>query len=176
MRSKENNILELFYNQPTKHWHFKQIKEQVKLADNKISNWLKRFQKDNLIQRIKPKGKMPYYLANYEHPHCQNKKTLYAKQLLFTSGLLDKLKQLDAIVIIFGSFSSWYWHEDSDIDIFICGKADFNKTLYEKKLKREIDTFQCKNPEKFQHLLVNILKGDLIRGDIEPLCQSIKIA
>ena len=72
--SKEEDILELFFNEPTKHWHFSKIKDKVPIADNKISKWLKKFQKEKLIKRIKPKGKQPYYIGNHQAPEYRNRK------------------------------------------------------------------------------------------------------
>ena len=48
--SKEDLILELFYNYPTKHWHFEEIRKEVKITKSKADKWLKRFIKQHLIK------------------------------------------------------------------------------------------------------------------------------
>ena len=53
MESKENKILDLFFNYPSKYWHFKDIKKETKMADSKISNWLKKLQKEKIILKNK---------------------------------------------------------------------------------------------------------------------------
>ena len=72
MASKENQILELFLNEPTKHWHFTNIIKTVKITKTAANRWLKALAKDGIIKRIKQHGKMPYYVGAYENPEYQN--------------------------------------------------------------------------------------------------------
>jgi hypothetical protein len=143
-KSREEDILELFYNYPTKHWHFKEIRKEVGIADNKISRWLKLFINKGLIKKIKPTQKMPYYVSNYGSSEYQNRKKIYAIEKLHRSGLLNHLTELDAkTVIIFGSFVRWDWNSESDIDLFIFGDdKNLEKGKYEKILHRD-----CDNPK-----------------------------
>jgi len=55
MKSKKEQVLELFYNYPTKEWHFEEIVRESRLARSKVNNWLKKFIKKKLIKRIKKK-------------------------------------------------------------------------------------------------------------------------
>ena len=43
MRSKEDNMLKLFFNSPTKEWHFEEILKQAKITRSKGAGWLKVF-------------------------------------------------------------------------------------------------------------------------------------
>jgi len=61
MKSKEDNVLEFFFENPTKEWHFEDIVKQAIIARSKSDRWLKKFIKKRIIKRIKKKGKMPYY-------------------------------------------------------------------------------------------------------------------
>ena len=70
--SREEDILKLFYEEPTRHWHFSEIKAKVQIADNKISKWLKVLLEEKIIRKIAPLQKMPYYISNYENPEYQN--------------------------------------------------------------------------------------------------------
>lgn len=170
----ESEILELFFNYPTKYWHFKELKNNVPIADNKLSRWLKKFISEETILKIKEKGKMPYYVANYEFPDYQNKKRIFALNKLYASGLLNHLSSLKnaKTVILFGSFTRWDWYSNSDIDLFVYGSADdLEIGKYELKLNREIQVFICKNRRELRKfnagLIKNIVKGDLIKGDID---------
>jgi len=171
--SKEELLLEIFFNQPTKQWHFKELKERTKLADSKLAKWLAKFQKENLILRNKPEKKMPHYISNRFDIHFQNKKKLFAMQKLYESGLLDHLASLETpkLVIIFGSFVSWNWQEKSDVDLFIYGDDSELKTFeFEKKLNREIQVFVCEDEKKIKRfgseLIRNILRGIIIKGEL----------
>ena len=94
MQSKEESVLELFLEQPTKEWHFEEIQRVTKLARSKVDQWLKRFVQEKLIKRVKEAGKMPYYLGNYESAEYQNKKRLNSFQKLYNSGFLNHLSSL----------------------------------------------------------------------------------
>lgn len=168
--NKESNVLELFFNEGSKHWHFEEIIKASKLSRDKANNWLVRFQKEKLITKIKEKGKMPYYIADFESPSYKNRKKLYALEKFYKTGLLNHLMGLKEAktIILFGSFSRSDWHTNSDIDIFILGNADkFEQGLYEKKLGREIQTFIYKEENNIQKgLLKSILTGYTIKGSI----------
>ncbi|MFC1775110.1 nucleotidyltransferase domain-containing protein [Nanoarchaeota archaeon] len=171
-KSKENPILELFFNEPTKHWHFKDLKAAVSIADNKLSAWLKRFVIQKLVKRVKPRGRTPYYVSNYESASYQNKKRLFSLQKFYETGFLNHLSSLDArAVILFGSFTRWDWHSGSDIDLFIYGNdEEFEIAKYQKILKRDIQLFTVKTKNDFKNigdkLMKNIIQGDIIKGDI----------
>jgi predicted nucleotidyltransferase len=172
--SKENQILELFFNSP-KYWHFSHIKKEVKIADNKLSRWLKIFQKQNLIKKIKEKDKMPYYISNQESAEYQNTKRIFALKKFHETGFLNHLTELKGAdtVIIFGSFSRWDWHKDSDIDLFIYGDdSELDILKFQKILKREIQVFNYKTFEELRKtnidLIDSIIKdGYKLKGTID---------
>ncbi|MEK6845307.1 MAG: nucleotidyltransferase domain-containing protein [Nanoarchaeota archaeon] len=171
---KSNPIIkELFYNHPTKQWHFEQLRKEAGLSRAQTNEWLKKLLQDNFITRTKQQGKMPHYLANYQHPHYQNSKRLYALEKMHESGLLDYLVSLEKveIVVLFGSFSRWDWYDGSDIDIFIYGDVDeMYVSKFGLKLKREIQIFSGKNEKDLKKmgpaLLKSIIKGITIKGSI----------
>lgn len=171
--SKEENTLELFFEEPTKHWHFTEIQQKINIADNKVSRWLKKFMNQKLIIKTKPKNKMPYYTSNYENPEYQNRKRIYALKKLHETGFLNHLLTLQKAktIIIFGSLTRWDWHKKSDVDLFIYGEDDeLEQGKYEQILKREIQVFTFKNFNELKkinkELMKNIIKGDLIKGDL----------
>lgn len=173
MKSKEEMVLELFFSNPTKHWHFEGILTEAEIARSKADKWLKRFIKEGLIKRIKKNGEMPYYTADYEKPSYKNKKRIFALNRLYETGLLNHLYSLKKArtVILFGSFARWDWYKDSDIDVFIYGDPEgLNIGKYEIKLRRDIQLFICKDQKELRRfgkgLIRNIIQGDIIKGDI----------
>jgi predicted nucleotidyltransferase len=173
MISREEDIIELFFNDPAKHWHFEEILREVGIARSKANKWLKRFVKERMIKRVKEKGKMPYYIGMYESPDYQNKKRLFALKKLNEMGLLNHLSGLEEAktVIVFGSFTRWDWYKGSDIDVFIYGNPKgLSIGKYEIKLHRDIQLFICKSKKQLRKLgsglIRNIVKGDIIKGDI----------
>jgi len=165
-------IKELFFEYPTKQWHFEQLLEESALSRGQTNYWLRKLIKEELIKRIKPKGKMPYHIARYDSPEYLSAKKVFALEKLHSSGFLRhllSLKEAEAVVI-FGSIIRGDWHKDSDIDLFVYGNAD-NLELgkYWIKLGKEIQFFGCKNEEELKKyspaLLKNILKGYTIKGN-----------
>jgi len=174
MKSKENKMISLFFNSPTREWHFEEILQEVKIARSKAANWLKKLKKDGIIRKVKEKGKMPYYTSNYDSPSYKNKKKIFALNRLYESGLLNHLTGLKKAktIIVFGSFSRWDWHKDSDIDIFIYGNPEGLRTAkYEQSLHHDIQLFICQNKKELkrlgQGLMKNIIQGSIIKGNLD---------
>lgn len=171
---KENHILGLFFNEPAKHWHFEEILIKARISRPQAQQWLIALIKQKVIQRIKPKGKMPYYLANYNSPVYINRKKLFALEQLYSSGFLNHLQSLFSAknVTIFGSFARGDWHSGSDIDLFIYGDySKLNKGRFRRKLHREIQVFGYDNKADLSQLspalLRNILNGYHIKGRLD---------
>lgn len=174
MESKEEYIIKAFFENPTRQWHFEEMLKEAKIARSKATSWLKRFMKEGLIKRVKERGKMPYYISNYDSPTYKNKKKIFALNRLYESGLLNHLYSLKKArtVILFGSFSRADWYVNSDIDIFIYGNPEGLKIAdYEIKLHRDIQLFICQNKNDLAKLgsglIRNIIKGNLIKGDLD---------
>lgn len=174
MKSKEELILELFFENPSKEWHFEEIIKETEMARSKTHGWLKKLIKDKLIKRIKEKNKMPYYVSNYDSPDYKMKKKLFGLTKLYKCGLLSHLASLEKTeaVILFGSFSRSDWSKNSDVDVFIYGNPEGLKIVdYELKLHRNIQVFICEEKEELvklgEGLLRNIIKGNLLKGNLD---------
>jgi predicted nucleotidyltransferase len=181
--SKENNVLELFFNNPIREWHFKEIIKESKVQKSSAAIWLRKFQKENIIKHVKPKGKMPYYIAAYNNQIYYNKKRLYGLSLLSNSGLIDELQQLKKAntVVIFGSFARGDWHINSDVDVFIIG--DSEKFKYGKIWKgigisnktREIQVLNYRTKKDLKKirtgLIKNIINGYFIKGGVQNIIE-----
>ena len=168
--SKEDKVLELFFNYSTKPWHFEEIVKKARMSRSNVTKWLKQFAKEGLIKRVKEKGRMPYFVSNTLNPSYFTRKRLYALNLFYNAGLLTHLYGMEAkSVVIFGSYSRGDWHSDSDIDLFIYGDdSDFDKIRFEKMLKKEIQVFTAgKKSDLKQYgegLLKNIVSGFFVKG------------
>ncbi len=171
---KEDVLLDVFFNEPSKHWHFEKLLEAAKISRPQAARWLKKFLAERLIRRIKEQGKMPYYLADYESPTYQARKRVFALQLLERKGFLSHLIGLPKAkaVYIFGSMSRWDWYSGSDVDVFIYGDDEgLDQAGFWTILGREIETFICKDENdarKFAPgLLRNVLDGYRVKGRID---------
>lgn len=174
MESKEAKVLDLFFQEPTREWHFEEILREAGITRSKAAGWLRKFSREGLIRRVKEKGKMPHYISCYESPPYQNRKKLYAMEMLYDTGLLNHLASLEkaGTIILFGSFARWDWYRKSDIDIFIYGEPDgLSIAKYEIKAKRDIQLFICRNKSELKKLgnglLRNIIKGIVIKGSLD---------
>ena len=180
MRSKEDKVLESFFNNP-KHWHFEELHGSTSISKPQLSYWLKKYEKEGLIRKIKPRGRMPYYVAVEENPEYQSKKRLHAMKMLADSGLLSHLATLKGakVVILFGSFSRYDWYNNSDIDIFIYGDdKNFQAGKYGLRLRRDIQVHSAKDRKdlkRMDRLLPYIISGDFIKGSIEDLGVEVSV-
>tara|TARA_Y100000310_G_C20445750_1_gene698318 strand:+ start:63 stop:614 length:552 start_codon:yes stop_codon:yes gene_type:complete len=177
--SKEENVLKLILeNSPLKHWHFEEIVKQTKMTRAAINKWLKRYQKEGLLKRIKEKGKFPYFRCGSNNPTYQSKKRLYILNKLYKSGLIKQLISLEnaQTIIIFGSIAKGDWYKESDIDIFIYGSPQgLNKQKYELKIDRDIElhVFKTKNEIKKikTGLISNVVNGYIIKGKVQDFAE-----
>ena len=174
MQSKEKNVMELFFENPTREWHFEEIVKEAKIARSKTDSWLKKFIKNRLVKRIKKKGKMPYYISDFASSEYKSKKRIFALNKLYETGLFSHLDSLQKAktIILFGSFSRSDWYKNSDIDIFVYGDPEGLKIVnYELKLHRNIQLFICQNKEELaklsKGLIRNIIKGNIIKGNLD---------
>ncbi|MAE42326.1 hypothetical protein CMO93_01030 [Candidatus Woesearchaeota archaeon] len=174
--NKENNVLILFLNESTKHWHFKDIVKNASISKERANFWLKKLVKGKVINHIKPGGKMPYFQGNWGHPNYYYKKKLYGLNQLYGQGLLTKLLSLEEAktIIIFGSFARGDWHTKSDIDIFIYGDPGDLKfgTLF---AGREVQVHFFKTKKEIKDiksgLMKNIINGFFVKGSINDIAK-----
>lgn len=171
---KDEAVLTLFYNQPTRHWHFEEILREAYISRPQAAQWLKHFEQEKVIKKIKQKWRMPYYVADYESSAYQARKKLFALNELEKKSFLSHLAGLPKAraVILFGSMSRWDWNRDSDIDVFIYGDSEgFDKVTYRSKLHREIETFVCRDERELKKLgpafLRNIVGGYIVKGTLD---------
>lgn len=171
--SKEYKIIELFFNEPSRYWHFKDIVKQAKISENRANFWLKDLLKEKVILYHKEKGSMPYYTANFDHTNYKTKKKLYALESFYNVGFFKHLESLNAkTIVIFGSFSRTDWHSKSDIDLFIIGNDEsLEKGKFESILHREIQLFSFKTQKEIKNinpnLISNVINGYFVKGVVQ---------
>ncbi|MBI5872185.1 nucleotidyltransferase domain-containing protein [archaeon] len=171
-----NKIKKLFFCNTLRRWHFEEIVRESGMSRERVNHYLKQLVKKGFIIRAKPKGKMPYYIAQRESEIFRLEKRFYGLNTLQKSGLFEHLNSLRNVksIVLFGSFARGDWDKSSDIDLFIFGDAgDFDKEKFEIKLEREIQLFSYKDRKLIKKeldpkLIPNIYKGFNIKGSIEP--------
>ncbi|MBI2671324.1 nucleotidyltransferase domain-containing protein [Candidatus Woesearchaeota archaeon] len=172
----KDKIKGLFFNETLRRWHFEDIVKESYISRERVNYFLKELLREGFIKRIKPRYKRPYYLTNRESIRFRSEKKIYGIRIIEQSGLFDHLNSLNNIktAILFGSFSRGNWNKSSDIDLFLYGDdKDFDKGMFEKKIKREIQLFSYKDIKKMKkeidpRLFQNIVKGFNIKESIIP--------
>lgn len=178
--SKEERVLELILeNSPLKEWHFEDIIKNAKVTRSVANKWLIKYLQKGMIQKRKKEGRFPYFTVGNNNSSYYSLKRVYALEKLHQCGLLATLLSLKGAktIIIFGSIARGDWYKDSDIDLFIYGGAeDFDKHLYEEKLKRRIELHLFQNKKELQEvktgLLKNILNGYVLKGEIHDIIED----
>ena len=184
-QSKEERVLDLFMNEPTKHWHFSDVVKTSGVSENIAGKWLRRFQKNKIIKRVKTEGKMPYFQGNWEQDNYRNRKKMYALQKLYETGLIPKLQSLKKAktIIIFGSFVRSDWITNSDVDVFIYGDSGDmpTDTMWQGlgfQGKSRIVQVHAFNTRKEMEdvrsgLLKNVLRGYVVKGDLYEVIEAV---
>jgi len=173
-------IKELFFSESLRHWHFENLIRQSNLSRERVNYFLKLLLKEGLVMRVKPRGKMPYYVANRDSFSFREQKRLFGLNELVKSGLFEYINAHSEIktAIVFGSFARGDWNKSSDVDIFIYGSTNFDKQTFENRLGHEIQLFSFELPKELKNelepgLILNIIKGFNVKGTLEPFEVSI---
>ena len=173
--SKEENVLKLILEtSPFKEWHFAEIVKEAGVTKLVANKWLKKYVSEGLLNHIKEKGKFPYFTVGSSNNIYYSLKRVYALEKLHLCGLIPKLLSLKEAktIILFGSMIKGDWYKNSDIDIFIFGNiSDFDKTVYELKLDKNIELHIFQNQEEIKEvetgLIKNIINGYVLKGQIQ---------
>src|SRR3989344_6136876 len=147
---------ELFFSESLRHWHFENLIRQSNLSRERVKYFLKLLLKEGLIMRVKPRGKMPYYVANRDSFSFREQKRLFGLEKLVKCGLLEYINSHSEIktAIVFGSFARGDWNKSSDVDIFVYGNVkNFDKQTFENRLEHEIQLFSFSHPRELKEEL-----------------------
>lgn len=157
-------ILKVFLDSSTEEFGLREISRIAKIAPASTINYLKEFEKNELVRKLNKKGK-PVYRAERDNENFIFYKKLSVLYELHNSGLIDYLWQKLApkSLILYGSSAKGESVEESDLDIFVVGKEKkINLEEFEKKINKNIHLI-------FDHDVRNIpkeLKNNLINGII----------
>lgn len=160
-------ILRIFLQNPTEEFGLRELSRLAKLSPPSVQNYLKEFEKEDLINSYIKKH-APVYQAKRENQNFifyQKISTLFE---LHNSGLIDYLwdELAPKAIILYGSHAKGEAIEDSDIDIFIIGKEKRpDLTKFQEILKKEVhlmfDSTTKNIPKELKNNLINgiVLKG-----------------
>jgi predicted nucleotidyltransferase len=177
--SKEEQLLKLILeNSPLKHWHFEEFVKESGMTRAAVNKWLKRYLEEGLIQRIKEKGKFPYFTVGSNNLVYQSRKRMFMLNKLYESGLMSHLLSLKKAksIVVFGSVARGDWYKDSDIDVFIFGSLEgLEKIKYEQKLKRDIELHVFETKKEIDQvrsgLINNVVNGFIVKGTIQEFAE-----
>ena len=159
--------MDVFFKQPTKVFHIREISRLIKLTQPSVTLHLKELEKDNLILRSE-EGLYGGYKSNRDSDSFKLLKEQNTIYELNRSGCIEFIyeKIMPQAVVLFGSAVKGEDIETSDIDLFIEAKEeeiDLNK--FEKILKRKISLFFKEDFTKLSsELKNNIINGIKLRG------------
>ena len=156
-------ILSLFFKQPTRKFHKREISRILKLGLPSVSAYLNVLEKDGLIKRSK--GGIYETYSGSGDGIFRVRKLAYNITMMHDSGLVEFLAKefTPDCVVLFGSASRGEDIENSDLDIFmVSGKKDVNLTSFEKELGRKISLHTTDHfsslPKELRNNIVNGIK------------------
>ncbi len=171
------NILKLFFENPEKDFHVREIARALRQSPSTISKLLTKLTKhETLISREEKKFKL--FKSNTENKIYKETKLFYNILNIRQSGLIDYLinhYNHPSAIILFGSFRKAENIPSSDIDLFIQSsiKKESSLTEFENTLNHKIQLFVYSQKEtelmktKNKELLNNIINGIVLDGFLE---------
>jgi predicted nucleotidyltransferase len=167
------DLLELFFNEPTREFHVREVAKILKITPATASKLLKQFKEEGILYYRK-EVMLDFYKANLENEHYLDLKKHYLIRKLKDSGLIEAINSfyLKPTIILFGSSAYGLDTSESDIDLVIISEKNKEFTglgKFEKAIHRNIQLFVHSNIKnvKNKHLLNNILNGIVIQGEIK---------
>ncbi len=172
------NTLRVFFEEPTREFHLRELARKLKKSPITIKKFLKPFVVMKLIRCKKERG-LELYGSNSENMYYKEYKKVYNQFKLIESGLLDFLNnELNfPLIVVFGSYSKGEDNQNSDLDLFILTelKKQIKLDVYERKINRPIQLHIMnkkefeKNKKENSDLINSILNGDVLTGFMEVL-------
>lgn len=169
---KELNVLEPFFEKPTKEFSVRELAKVVKISPATASSKLRFLEKRGLVSYRKEHN-LDLYKADLTSYAFRDIKVYYNIRKIRESGIIEELNNfyLKPTIVLFGSMSFGLDTETSDIDLLIltANKEPFpKKEVFEEKLRREIQIFAVKDMKELrnEHLISNILNGITLQGEL----------
>jgi predicted nucleotidyltransferase len=165
---KKGSIMSVFFNNPSKTFHLREISRITKIPASTASRLIKDIIKNNLI--IKKRQKPILELeANLESNEFIREKKKFNIGQIEKSGIVDflvsKYNEPEAIVL-FGSYSRGEDIERSDIDIILITTKQKNPEIskFEKILGRKIHLLEISYKDIKKELFNNLINGVILYG------------
>jgi predicted nucleotidyltransferase len=166
---KDNNylVMGLFFDNPEKKFHIRQISRLLGLSPPGILKIVKRLKKEGLLVSEK-KGMIEEVSASktdrfFCSKLCHNLSTLNESGLV--DFLKDKYEEPEAIVV-FGSYARAEDTSTSDVDIAVVTglrlSIDFKK--FEKRVNRKINLYEVSMNECRKEFINNLANGIVLHG------------
>lgn len=167
---RQDDIMRLFFENPSKEFQIRGIARELKASKTAISYQIKILFKRKLIIRNN-KGIFPSFIANNTSEAYRFHKRQYFLERIIESGLLDYIEEQanPKCIILFGSFAKAEYDEKSDIDLFVqSGERTLDLGKFERRLKHKINAlFEPDLDRLSPELFNNIINGMKLRGFIK---------
>lgn len=167
------DILNLFLINPSREYNVREVARLLNISASTASKMLKSSAKEGLLIERKERIYL-LYKANLDNLEFRELKKSHNLRIIRDSGLIDALNKyyLKPTIILYGSFSTGYNTETSDIDLIVISEntKEFNGlSQFEKKLNRKIQIFVVKEIMglKNKHLINNALNGIILQGSVK---------
>ena len=165
----KKTILRVFFDNPIKKFHIREISRITKLNPNTALNILKILEKENLIKKVKMKH-IVEVTANIDEKFKQEKRVDNLIKL-YKSGIIDYLiKEFHPLAIsVLGSYSTGEDIESSDIDIVVISKEEkeLNLSKFEKVLSRKIHLIVTEYKSISEEFYLNLINGIVLYGYLD---------
>ncbi len=164
-------ILTFLFQHPTGRFSLRDLARETPVALGTVAKYVRALEAEGLVLLEKRPNAL-YVSANVENERFRQLKRTSSLQLLYDSGLADRLAQdiRPECVVLFGSYAEGRDTEESDIDLAVIGgrASGIDRKPFEKTLGREINIVRLKSAEgaaeQFIHALVN---GIVLSGSLE---------
>jgi predicted nucleotidyltransferase len=171
----KQDLLRLFFSHPERRYYIRELARMLNLPPAYIRRELIKMENEGLF-KSEFAGKERYFFLNPDYFLYQEVKSIVERTIGIEGSLKKALSRIEGIkeAYIFGSYAKNKLTPDSDIDLFIVGSNNYDKTLakitsLQEKFGREfnlIDMSEAEFDKKKKHkdeLLSNILSGKKIK-------------
>lgn len=161
----QEEILEIFYEEPIREFHIREIARILKSSKTSVSYHINKLLDLNIIKS--KQGVFKSYEANETSKEYRQSKLLFGLKKIYDSEVIQIIEQSNPrCIILFGSFAKAEYDKESDIDLFVqASEQIFDLTKYEKILKHKIDIiFEPRIDKLSKELLNSIINGIKLSG------------
>ncbi len=160
-------LLKIFLYNSTEEFRLRELSRLSKISPLSVMNYLKEFEKEELIKSYKKRG-IPFYKAEIDNEKFREYKKISILFEINNTGLIDFLwEELSPkTIILYGSYAKGESVEDSDLDLFVIGKEKkIDISEYENKLGVKIHLFFEEDVKKInKELKNNLINGIVLKG------------